>query len=79
MKPLKVTADHNGAAALIAVPPISSACPFSSSIRVCRRTTNKNINATSTAYSTVIFVIASSPALCTSRIGPYSATIPGWS
>ena len=38
--------------------------------RVCRRTTTTNIRARITAYSTVTLVIASSPRLLTSRIGP---------
>ena len=69
------TADSSTAAASwasrpTAVPPSSSARPDSSSVRVWRRTSTRNSRAANTAYSTVSFVIASSPALVTSRIGP---------
>jgi hypothetical protein len=72
-----MTEAANGASRPTPVPATSSVRPLSSSTRVCRRTSTMNRTATKTAYSTVSLVIASSPTLRTSRIGPYSATIAG--
>ena len=71
------TAACSGAWRATRVAPVSSARPDSSSVLRWRRTTTRAMPSTNTAYITVILLIASSPALDSLRIGPYSATRAG--
>ncbi len=64
------TAEARGADRPTSVAAMSSWRPDSSSVRVCRRTRARPSAITKTAYSTVVLVIANSPRLVTSRIGP---------